>query len=101
VLADQRVVFARQLIKQFRFKNNGEPRPNFRFNKTSVLDDIGVIEMYEDAIRNDVALDQRIGNWVHEYQNEEQAIHCISNQLGNVERIREYLRRKGEASNGR
>gem|GEM_PF-5861226 len=57
--------------------------------------------MYEDAIRNDVALDQRIGNWVHEYQNEEQAIHCISNQLGNVERIREYLRRKGEASNGR
>ena len=101
VLADQRVVFARQLLKQFRFKQNGEPRSTFRFNKTSVLDDIGVIEMYEDAICDGVALDQRTGNWVHEYQNEEHAIHCISEQLGNVDRVREFLKRKEEAANGK
>ncbi|MEM9367843.1 MAG: DUF4062 domain-containing protein [Planctomycetota bacterium] len=100
ILADQRVVFARQLLKQFRFRQDGKPRANFQFSKTSVLDSVGVIEMYEDATREDVPLEDRTGNWVHEYRDEEHAIHIISRQLSNIDRVREFLKRKEEGSRG-
>lgn len=91
VLSDYRVNFARQLLKQFRFTQQGNPRASFRFNKTSVLDDIGVIEMYEDAIRSDVDLSDRTGNWVHEYRTDSDAVFHINRQLGAVDRVRDFV----------
>lgn len=91
ILSDYRVNFARQLLRQYRFTCSNTPRDAFRFNKTSVMDDIGVIEMYEDAIRNDVKLSDRTGNWVHEYRTDADAVFYISTQLGPVERVRELV----------
>lgn len=99
VLSDYRVNFARQLLKQYRFTRNGTPRAAFQLRKTSVLDDIGVIEMYEDAIRNDVSLPDRTGNWVHEYRTDDGAVFYIDSQLGAVDRVREFISRTEEEGN--
>lgn len=100
VLSDYRVNFARQLLKQFRFTQQGKPRASFRFNRTSVLDDIGVIEMYEDATRNDVKLPERTGNWVQEYRTDKDAVFYVDSQLGRVDRVREFISRTEEEANG-
>ena len=61
-LAHDHVVFARQLLKQYRFNDDGTPSPTFTFRETRILDDIRVIDMYEAAIRHDVKLAERTGN---------------------------------------
>ncbi len=100
VLSDYRVTFARQLLKQFRFDEAGNSNPMFRFSKTAVLDSIGVIEMYEDAIRDEISLSDRVGNWVHEYRTDADAVSYVNSQLGAVDRVREYIKRAEEHDNG-
>ena len=68
------VTFGRSLLKQFRDFN--QPKPwvperlltllgcsRFRFQKTSVMDDVRVIDMYDDVVRADQPIVQRTGNW--------------------------------------
>jgi hypothetical protein len=93
IVADYRVSFARQILRQYRFKQNNKLRSTFRFGKTAVLDGIGVIQMYEDATRSDVNLVDRTGNWVHEYHTEAEALFYIGDQFRDVDRVRQYLQR--------
>ncbi len=86
-LAHDYVAFARQLLRQYRFNTNGTPKKNFRFKPTSVMDDIRVIDMYEVAIRHDVKLAERTGNWVQPYIRDIDALEFVSAQFENVERI--------------
>jgi len=80
------VTVARQLLKQFRFNDDGTPKP-LAFKPNSILSDIRVLEMYESAIRTDRPLSQRTGNWVQEYSNAPDAIRHIRAQFEDPERI--------------
>jgi hypothetical protein len=80
------VTVARQLLKQFRFNDDGTPKP-LAFKPNSILSDIRVLEMYESAIRTDRPLSQRTGNWVQEYSNAQDAIRYIRAQFEDPDRI--------------
>jgi len=90
-LAHEHVAFARQLLKQFRFNQDGSPDDGFVFKSTRVLDDIRVIDMYEAAIRQDVGLRERTGNWVQSYFRHQDALEYVSSQFGDVTRIRQLI----------
>jgi hypothetical protein len=76
------VVVARQLLTQFRHDDQGRKR-RLNFKPTTYLDDIRVIDMYEEAMRLSVPLKQRSGNWVQEYQSPEDLLQQIGAQLSN------------------
>ena len=85
------VVVARQLLKQFRFDDDGNRKPHTFFKKTAVLDDIRVLEMYESAIRHSLPLARRTGNWVQEYFSPSDAMRFIEAQFKEPSRIRQLL----------
>ena len=85
------VVVARQLMKQFRFQADGKKKPHTFFEKTAVLDDIRVLEMYEKAIRHGLPLAKRAGNWVQEYFSHSDAMLFIESQFKDPSRIQQLL----------
>lgn len=91
VLAHDHVVFARQLLRQYRFNDDGTPNPTFTFSETPVLNDIRVIDMYEAAIRHDVRLAERTGNWVQQYYRHVDAVQFVTAQFGDVDAIKAIL----------
>jgi len=82
VFVDHDVVVARQLLRQFRYDDNGR-KMRLNFKPTPYLDDIRVIDMYEDAMRLKVSLSRRTGNWVQEYRSSADLLRQIEAQLSN------------------
>lgn len=66
-LAHYSVPFARQLLSQFMYSDekNRIKNSEFKFNKTSVLENIKVIDMYNEAIQDGQPLDKR--KWAQEF----------------------------------
>lgn len=90
-LAHQDVILARQLLRQFRFHHDGR-RKRLKFRPTSVLSDIRVLDMYDSAIRADLPLAERRGNWVQQYGSDAEALQFIRTQL-HPRQIRRLLTR--------
>ena len=82
VFVEHDVVVARQLLHQFRY-NDQEKKQSLVLKPTPYLDDIRVIDMYEDAMRVKVPLKQRTGNWVQEYRSSADLMRKIEAQLSN------------------
>ena len=82
VFVDHDVVVARQLLHQFRYDDQGKKR-RLDFKSTPYLDDIRVIDMYEDAMRVDLPLKKRTGNWVQEYRSPADLLKMMLAQLEN------------------
>jgi hypothetical protein len=87
-LAHHHVVFARQILKQYMFDENNQPNPKFIFKKCSVMDDVKVIAMYNDAIRNDVPIKERKGNWVQEFTKVDNILEYISAQFADIKKVK-------------
>lgn len=94
-LVHSHVVFARQLLRQYRFKQDGSPKANFQFKKTALMDNVGVIDMYDEAVCNDIPTALRTGNWVQEYSADHEALQYITTQFKDVNRIRKMMRSGG------
>ena len=91
-LAHDHVIFARQILRQYRFGADKQPRVEFQFKSTRVMDDIGVVEMYEAATREDISdIAQRIGNWVQPYFSNADALNFIAAQMGDLKAIKQML----------
>jgi hypothetical protein len=88
---EQDVLTAREVLKQFRHTPKGNKRPHKFFKSNGVLDDIRVIDMYEDAIRSDLPLKQRVGNWVQPFRDEADLLLFLKSQFSNPSRVRELL----------
>ena len=84
------VVVARQLLKQFRFDEKGGKK-TLVFEPTAVLEDLRVLEMYESAIRHNLPLSKRAGNWVQEYSSESDAMRFTEVQFRDPRRIQQLL----------
>jgi hypothetical protein len=92
---DHHVPVARELLKQFRFDHAGQALP-LTFKRTNIIDDIRILEMYEEAIRSDVPLAARTGNWVQEYRSREELLEFLDAQFGDLERIRNMIQRENQ-----
>lgn len=84
------VKVARLLLNQFRFNDDGSPKP-IDFKRTPILSDIRVLDMYDAATRNDLPLPQRTGNWVQEYSSKGDALRFINTQFGDPARLTAFL----------
>lgn len=80
-LVHEHVAIARQLFAPFRVKDkdgNGkmpfEFKPGIAYEKTKILQDVRIIDMYELAMRHDIhEVADRTGNWVQTFGRDEDA----------------------------
>lgn len=68
-IAHRDIRVARTLFKQYRFNDDGTPNPAFTYEPTKLLDDIRLIDLYEDTIQNSIPPEERVGHWTDEYFN--------------------------------
>lgn len=81
-LVHAHVTFTRQLLRQFLFTRQGKPRKQpLRFRKTGVMDDLRVLEMYDDVIQSKMPVGQRTGNWAQEFFYLSDALRYIETQF--------------------
>jgi hypothetical protein len=66
-LVDGHVDFARLILKQFMYDDNGK-RNEFKLDKkTPIINDVRVIDMYNDAIGHSLPIENRL--WAHKFYN--------------------------------
>lgn len=85
------VTVARQLLKQYMFDEHNQPKPDFSYQRTNIMDDVRVINLYNDTILNNVPPQQRVGHWVDEYYRLGDILKCLETQFSNVNRVREIV----------
>lgn len=70
-LVHEHVAIARELLKPYRDKEKKDGfqfLPGMKFEETSILSDLRVIDMYEAAMRHDIKkVADRTGNWVQPF----------------------------------
>lgn len=86
-LVHRDVVLARQLLKPYMWKKDGS-RTKFKLKKNPVLDDLRVIELYNDAIQSEVPVEDRRGHWVQEFYRLPEALKYLKNQFADTKRVR-------------
>lgn len=90
-IAHRDISISRQLLKQYMYLPDNSPNPAFSFQRTQVLDDIRLIQQYNDTILNDIPTNERIGHWVEEYFRLGDILGCIKTQFSEPIRIREVI----------
>lgn len=90
VLAHDHVVFARSMLIQLGH-DSAPTRAALTFKKGKVMDDLRVIDMYEAAIRHDVHMPDRKGNWVQKFVNPDDALLYASAQFFRYQEAERFL----------
>jgi len=91
LLAHDHVVFARVLLRHLGFVGT-EGRQSLRLEKNPSLDDLRVIDMYEEAILADTVLEERQGNWVQKFTNDNEAALFATAQFFRYQEVEQFLR---------
>lgn len=86
-VAHRDIRVARILLKQYRFFEDGTPNTSFAYKSTKLMDDIRLIDMYEDTIQNSIPLEERVGHWTDEFFNFNDIKKVIETQFTNQARI--------------
>ena len=94
-LAHHDVVFARTLLDHLGYKTAAD-RKKLALKKGAIIDDLRVIDMYEDAIRNELSLKDRKGNWVQKFATPEDATLFASAQFFRIQELRAFIEEQFE-----
>jgi len=86
-IAHHNIKVARILLKQYMYKNDSIIRPGFKYKSTAIMDDIRLIDLYNDTILNDTPPEERIGNWTDTYSNVNDILKVIQTQFTDKSRI--------------
>jgi len=95
-VAHRDVRVARVLLKQYRFKKDGAQKRNFKYRKTNLMDDIRVVDMYDDVIQSNVPSEERRGHWSDEFFNIDEIFKVIETQFRNKQRIKNIIEKMKE-----
>lgn len=90
-IAHRDIRVARELFKQYRYLPDRSLNPDFVYQPTKLLDDIRVIDMYNDTILNDINPAERIGHWTEEYFTIQDIKKVIQTQFHDKERILDII----------
>lgn len=90
IIAHDQVVFARTLLTNIGYAT-AEARSKLPLKKSQVIDDLRVIDMYEAAIRHDVQIADRKGNWVQKYVSFDDAQLYASSQFFRYQEVERFL----------
>ncbi len=91
LLAHDHVVFARTLLANLGYSDR-KARRKLSLSKTPVLDDLRVIDMYEDAILSEKPIRDRQGNWVQKYGSEEDASLFATAQFFRYQEVEAFVK---------
>jgi len=86
-VAHRDIRVARVLLKQYMFNGDGTRNNDFQYQSTSLLDDIRLINMYNDTIQNDIPPEERVGHWTEEYFELGDIKKVIQTQFSDLDRI--------------
>lgn len=90
LLTHENVVFARKFLNDLGF--NSKKRKDLTLKpKSNSIEDLRVIDMYEEAILSEKPLRDRQGNWVQKYRNDEDALLFASAQFGRFQEIEAFI----------
>jgi hypothetical protein len=79
------VTFSRKLLEQFMY--TGGVRTKFKIHRTAVMDDVRVIDMYNDAVQNHLPEEERKYRWVQEYFHIDEAFRHLAVLFGDIKKI--------------
>ncbi len=90
-VAHDHVVFARQLLRALGHQTKAD-RKALPFTETGAIDDLRVIDMYEDATRDGVKpLAARTGNWVQTVTSDEATLRFATAQFNRIHEVQNFL----------
>ena len=98
VLADYRVVFARQFLNMMKIPVADVPYAVVKGDKErpNRVVHAACIDMYNAAIKNnEFPLTSRKGNWVQEYKNQQDILMHLEAQFKNPDRIKQLMQKNG------
>lgn len=67
-------------------------RAALKLKKSAILDDLRVIDMYEDAILSEKRLRERQGNWVQKYRAEQDATLFATAQFFRYQEVEAFVK---------
>ncbi|WP_157607434.1 hypothetical protein [Runella limosa] len=88
-LAHSFVTFSRKLLLQYMFTD--KLRNSFEIQKTSVMDSVKVIDMYNDAVQNDLPYEHRKYHWVQEFFRPDEAFRHVETLFKDIKRVEREL----------
>ncbi|MCF8373918.1 MAG: DUF4062 domain-containing protein [Bacteroidales bacterium] len=92
-IAHRDVRVARVLLYQYMYNEDRSKNESFVYKATKLLDDIRIIDIYNDTIQNDVPNEQRIGHWTDEYFELDDIKKVIQTQFSDKERILNIIKK--------
>lgn len=91
-IAHSFVTFSRKLLAQYMYNGKAKtPRKGFKFRPTSVMDSVRVIDMYNDAIQNNLRYEERKYHWVQEFFRADEALRHIETLFKDIKRVENEL----------
>ncbi|MDP4266175.1 MAG: DUF4062 domain-containing protein [Bacteroidota bacterium] len=98
-LVHRDVVFARQLLKKMKPKEDGKELFDVVEIKQNSLFDPRCIEIYEYVIKNHIPVELRNGNWAQEFYRLDEMMTYVDTQFSEKDFVKNILKQK-EANNG-
>jgi hypothetical protein len=98
LLAHDHVVFARSLLANLGFAEKAK-RSKLTLKKSPVLDDLRVLDLYEEAVRDGLPLDKRDGNWVQKFTSTEDGSRFVVAQFYRYQEVEKFLEENFKPAN--
>ena len=91
-IAHSFVIFSRKLLAQFMYADFAKTiRNEFEIKTTSVMDSVRVIDMYNDAIQNNLVYEDRKYHWVQEFYRPDETLTHIETLFKDIKRVEREL----------
>jgi len=90
LLVHDHVVFARSLLSHLGYKG-GAGRGDLSLEKNLIMDDLRVIDMYEEAILSGRDLGDRQGNWVQKFRSDDDAALFATAQFSRSQEVEAFV----------
>ena len=84
------VLFAREILKQYMYTGN-KVKKTFKFKKTTVMDSHRVIELYNDAIQNEIPFGDRKANWAQPFFRTAEIQPFLATQFKNIKKRKKEI----------
>lgn len=97
LLAHDHVVFAWSLLKNIGHKGKASRKKlKADFKSTPILDDLRVLDLYEEAIIDGIPLADRDGNWVQKFRSTEDGSLFVGSQFFRYQEVEQFIKENFE-----
>ncbi|HBL22544.1 MAG TPA: hypothetical protein DDZ40_00310 [Deltaproteobacteria bacterium] len=90
LLVHDHVVFARSLLSHLGYEREAG-RGNLSLKENRILDDLRVIDMYEEAVLSEKPLRDRQGNWVQKFRSDDDAALFATAQFSRYQEVEAFV----------